>query len=201
MARLLTSAATGDVAKVSRPLRRLPLSARHARGHPRLLPRQQKRRHTFSFPSQATGRTCPVASLGVRHTCATRKFKRMKKRFVLLLPLLSLSLLQSCAFGPCGPVLFWNWKEPPMPGVSYSGGDGSSIEKAVRIEGAGSKSDSIRAEEVWTWNHNLFYNQNVVRPKRAREERGSMRYDSFTIQTKRGQSKTIYFDVTRATGK
>ncbi len=125
----------------------------------------------------------------------------MKNRLRLLFPLLWLFLFQSCTFGPCGPVFFWNWKETAMPGVSYSGGDGSSIEKAVIIEGSGSESDSARAEEVWTWNHNLFYDQNLIPPKRASEERGSNRYDAFTIQTKGGHSKTIYFDITHATGK
>jgi hypothetical protein len=125
-------------------------------------------------------------------------FRRLRRPAVLCLPVVLATGLQSCTFGPCGTVFFWNWKDKPLPGVTYSGGDGSSIEQAVVIQGTHSVRDTKRAEEVWTWNHNLFYDQNIAPPMRTNENRGAKRYDAFTIHTKahKAKTKTIYFDVT-----
>lgn len=122
----------------------------------------------------------------------------MKPLQIISTAALILLLCNSCTFGPCGPVFFWDWKDKIPKGVTYSGGDGTSREKSVVIRGTQNRITLKEAETAWAWNHNLFYDQNNHPPTRQSETNGDKSYDVMTIHTHGGKVKTIYFDVSDA---
>jgi len=79
----------------------------------------------------------------------------------------------------------------PIEGVTYSGGDGSTIEEAVIIK-APSKYAGIRGELYWIKNNRPgwhFERQSVLKGK------GKV-LDKMIFKTPQGELKTLYFDVT-----
>ena len=81
-------------------------------------------------------------------------------------------------------------------GVSYAGGDGSSIEKAVVIKGA-TEETGVRAEYAYIEKHYPGY-------KRGGQSLQSVKgrsYDAIDITTSDGKKKTVYFDITQFFGK
>jgi hypothetical protein len=85
----------------------------------------------------------------------------------------------------------------PLPGAAtYSGGDGSSIEKAV-IVNAANESQGLTAEYVWLGDHYpglRSSNEHLIGQK-------GHSYDQFDIVTKEGQNRSVYFDITPCFGK
>ena len=83
------------------------------------------------------------------------------------------------------------------PGVSYGGGDGSSLEKAIIIKGATSEETGVRAEYDYLASHYPGYkrgNQGLLNSK-------GRAYDKIEFTTADGKKKAIYFDITAFFGK
>lgn len=83
-----------------------------------------------------------------------------------------------------------------IEGVSYSGGDGSSIENAVIIE-ASKESVGIRAEYNWIKKNHPDWQLQLQSLMSAN---GKM-YDKMLYKTPQGQTSTVYFDITNFFGK
>ena len=85
---------------------------------------------------------------------------------------------------------------PPIKDVSFSGGDGSSIENAVIIK-APNNFIGVKAEYDWIKKNHpgwKLVTQSVVNKK------GKL-YDKMDFQTPEGQAVTLYFDITDFFGK
>ena len=85
---------------------------------------------------------------------------------------------------------------PPITGVSFSGGDGSSIEKAVIIT-APNKFTGVRAEFDWIQKNRRgwqFERQSVLKG------RGKV-LDKMVFRTPQGEPVTLFFDITDFNGK
>ena len=86
--------------------------------------------------------------------------------------------------------------KPPPGGVTYSGGDGSTVEKAV-IVNAANDMQGMTAEYVWLADHYPgFHNRNQFQ----RAQNGHC-YDQMDIVTKDGQQRSVYFDISPNSGK
>lgn len=76
--------------------------------------------------------------------------------------------------------------------VSFTGGDGSSCEKAVVIQNAANNFEGVAAEKAWiSWKY----------PKAKLKSQGlsgigNKTFDRLEIETAQGASKTICFDIT-----
>lgn len=80
----------------------------------------------------------------------------------------------------------------PRPSVSCEGGDGTSIEQAVVIVGAPSAELGSKAERKWVEdNHPGFAMTKQVLLQQ--EERS---FDVLHLQTRSGERRTVYFDIT-----
>jgi hypothetical protein len=87
---------------------------------------------------------------------------------------------------------------PAMPdGVSYSGGDGSSIAEAVIVGGVTSTRASTRAEYAFLRNRYPGFRRKAQDLVRS----GNRYYDALSFDLPGGGSKTVYFDVTGTFGK
>jgi hypothetical protein len=85
----------------------------------------------------------------------------------------------------------------PLPGaVTYSGGDGSSIEKAVVVNAA-NENQAMTAEYVWLADQYPGFHRG---DEHLLAENGHS-YDQFDIVTKEGQKRAVYFDITPCFGK
>jgi hypothetical protein len=80
--------------------------------------------------------------------------------------------------------------------LNYSGGDGSSMEKAVVIKGAKDEEAGVAAESAWM--EQKF--PGFVKGTQALMNSGGKSYDRIEITTREGK-KTIYFDITDFFGK
>lgn len=86
--------------------------------------------------------------------------------------------------------------EPPSAGVTYAGGDGSSIKQAVVVQ-ATNEFQGNTAEFVWLGDHFPgFHRDNQF----IHGENGHT-YDEFEIVTGDGQKHTVYFDASLYFGK
>lgn len=86
--------------------------------------------------------------------------------------------------------------EPPTGGVTYTGGDGSSIAQAVVVQ-ATNEFQGSTAEYVWLQDHFPgFHRDNQF----IHGENGHT-YDGFDIVTAEDQKRTVYFDNTLFFGK
>jgi len=81
-------------------------------------------------------------------------------------------------------------------GVSYSGGDGTTMAKAVVINGA-TESTGLDAEDAWLAKHFRGYE---LRQQSLLNSKGKM-YDAMDITTQDGKKMTVYFDITGFFGK
>ncbi len=81
-------------------------------------------------------------------------------------------------------------------GVSYAGGDGSSIEQAVIINSA-TESTGVHAEYVWLAQRYPGYTRGL----QSLQESGGKRYDVLEFTTAVGEKKHVYFDITDFFGK
>jgi hypothetical protein len=95
-----------------------------------------------------------------------------------------------------GPAPSFGADPQPEAGYSFSGGDGSSPEKAVIVH-ARSESVGIRAEYEWIRQHW----PGSRRGKQALLGKNNRFYDSLTITDSAGQERTVYFDITEYFGK
>ena len=103
-------------------------------------------------------------------------------------------------FGLCFLIAFlalWplgSFGKPPR--VSYSGGDGSSIEKAVVIK-APTEAIGVHAEYEYLAQHFPGYqrgDQGLLNQK-------GRAYDALEFKTAKGEKKKVYFDITAFFGK
>ena len=82
------------------------------------------------------------------------------------------------------------------PPISYAGGDGSSIEKAVIIKG-GDEESGVQAEYTYLARHFPGYKMG----QQSVSSKGKHSYDTLEFTTAKGEKKTIYFDITAFFGK
>jgi hypothetical protein len=88
-------------------------------------------------------------------------------------------------------------KATVVKAVSYSGGDGATMESAVVIEGANNSSAGIAAERKWVTEKYPGFKK--VQQSLLHKEGKS--YDLIEIETADGKSKSIYFDISGFFGK
>jgi hypothetical protein len=83
-----------------------------------------------------------------------------------------------------------------MAEITYAGGDGSTAETAIIIEGALGESDGVASEYEW-----LAKNRpDAAMQSQALINDGSKVYDLLVVQTG-GKEEKIYFDITAFFGK
>ena len=82
-------------------------------------------------------------------------------------------------------------------GVTYSGGDGSDCDHAVKINGTESTARGIRAERAWVTTH---YPGFVFRRQSLRRD-GERSFDVIDIETKEKSPVSVCFDITEFFGK
>jgi len=81
--------------------------------------------------------------------------------------------------------------------VTYSGGDGSSMEHAVVITGATGEAEGVRSEYVWLSKQYPGYKRGV----QSVMEKNERSFDRIEIQAANGQPVVVYFDITSFYGK
>ncbi len=86
--------------------------------------------------------------------------------------------------------------EKPAKQITYAGGDGTSIAKAVIIRGA-TKETRIRAEYKWMANHHPNFKK---RGEKLMTVKGR-RYDLIEFTGKSGKESELYFDITEFSRK
>ena len=79
-----------------------------------------------------------------------------------------------------------------QPGITFSSGDGSSVERAVLITGGTNSSSGIRSEYSWLAQRYPGYK----RRNQSQITVGLRTYDRLEIETADGQSIVLYFDIT-----
>jgi hypothetical protein len=83
------------------------------------------------------------------------------------------------------------------PTISYAGGDGSSMEKAIIIQGADDDEDGVEAEYEYLHAHYPGYK----RGDQSVEHSNGHSYDILEFTTADGQTKKVYFDITQFFGR
>lgn len=106
----------------------------------------------------------------------------MKTKILLFLLPLMIALM------PCGVLA--------GDAVTFEGGDGSSIAKAVVIKGANEQT-GVEAEYAWLAKHFPGYKMG----KQALTSENGKSYDVMDFTTADGKKMTIYFDITDFFGK
>ena len=84
----------------------------------------------------------------------------------------------------------------PPAAITYSGGDGSTIEKAVIING-GTEETGVHAEYAYIQKHYPGYK----RGGQSLLNQQGRDYDAIEFRTADGKKMTIYFDITAFFGK
>ena len=87
-------------------------------------------------------------------------------------------------------------KEATAEPITYSGGDGSTMEKSVIIKGADGEKAGVDAEYAWLRQKYPGYRMT----KQALKSAAGRRYDLIEINTSQ-EEKSIYFDITDFFGK
>ena len=82
------------------------------------------------------------------------------------------------------------------PGVSFSGGDGSSLEKAIIVK-APNEQSGVHAEHEYIRQHYPGSKEG----RQSLQNAKSRAYDVMEITTADGKKKTIYFDINAYFGK
>lgn len=81
--------------------------------------------------------------------------------------------------------------------ITYGGGDGTSVEKAVVIHGAPNSASGVRAESLWVRRHHPRWRK--TRQSLVRGE-GKL-YDRIDYKTASGETRALYFDISEFFGK
>lgn len=82
-------------------------------------------------------------------------------------------------------------------GITYTGGDGSSVAQAVVIRGAANSLSGIRAEYAWLAQRYAGYKRKTQSLLNVSEQM----YDQLELETADGQSRIVFFDITELFGK
>lgn len=82
------------------------------------------------------------------------------------------------------------------PAISYSGGDGSSFDKAIIIKGA-TEETGVHAEYDYIQKHYPGYKRGA----QSLQNLKGRAFDVLYFTTADGKKKTIYFDITAFFGK
>ena len=81
--------------------------------------------------------------------------------------------------------------------ITFEGGDGSSIEQAVVIKGAKGEMEGVEAESKWV----KKMHQDWTKGGQALMSKDGKSYDKIEYTTAKGETKTLYFDITDFFGK
>ncbi len=81
--------------------------------------------------------------------------------------------------------------------ITYEGGDGSTMEKAIIIKGAKSSEDGVPAEYAYL--KKKYKNHEVI--SQGLMSKDGKSYDLINIKTAKGETIGIYFDITDFFGK
>lgn len=84
----------------------------------------------------------------------------------------------------------------PEQELSYAGGDGTSVEKAVVILGAMGSMDGVPAEYAW-----IQRNLPGAKIESQSIEPGEKTYDLFKVTLPNGETRDVYFDISSFFGK
>jgi hypothetical protein len=120
----------------------------------------------------------------------------MKIEFLLIVGLLA----ASCESKQAQTVTPANDSKPvkrPIAGVSFTGGDGSSIKEAIIIK-APNNFVGIRGEYDWIKKNHPNWQLEEQKTLRTKDNR---MYDKMTFRTPDRQRTTLYFDITDFFGK
>ena len=88
--------------------------------------------------------------------------------------------------------IYFATSRPPIIGIVYEGGDGSSMKNAVVIRGTLNSGEGIRAEYDWI---NKMHPGWVNRRQSLRSDKKGNYYDVITYSTPQG-NRTVYFNIT-----
>ena len=81
--------------------------------------------------------------------------------------------------------------------IVFEGGDGSSMERAVLVKNAKGEEDGVASEYQWIRNvHPGWQTGN-----QALQTVNGKSYDRLECRTPKGETKTVYFDITELFGK
>ena len=128
-----------------------------------------------------------AARRGQRSDALARDLKMIRAIGIVLLA----SILAACRTGPAG-----SDRAAAAGGARYSGGDGTTLERAVIIAGA-NEMTGIDAEYAWLRQH-------VPGGKVTRQElitQGRRAYDKLDVTLPEGGGKSFYFDISGGYGK
>lgn len=81
--------------------------------------------------------------------------------------------------------------------ITFSGGDGRSLQSAVVVRGAGNSPEGVVAELYWAWRHQ----PGLVKTGQALINRDGRRYDLIRNKSPGGAQVELYFDITDFFGK
>jgi hypothetical protein len=109
---------------------------------------------------------------------------------------MALAGCQSTSTSPISPPATGVKTAVPTSVVAYSGGDGSTIDKAVLIHATGERI-GVRAEYAWLMQKYPGYK----RISQSLKTPGAKAYDLIEIQTNDGRSMNVYFDISEFFGK
>ena len=118
-----------------------------------------------------------------------------RNRAILFSALLATLLLSGCKFSPHGGIVpIWQNTGDP---IKYRGGNGLSLQAAVRIEHAYMSAAEVD-ELIWLWQHK--YKLNGDQYVATRKEINGRLYDIVELPGPLPR-KPIYFDITALTDK
>ena len=85
--------------------------------------------------------------------------------------------------------------------AKYSGKDGSSLDKAIRIEGARNESEGLAAEYAWLAQEFGVQEKDWTLVMQSLMHDKGRSYDQMIVKIADGTEKEIYFDITDFFGK
>lgn len=89
-------------------------------------------------------------------------------------------------------------KKPLKMGkITFEGGDGSSIEQAIVIKGAKGEMEGVEAESKWV----KKMHRDWTKGKQTLLEKDGKHYDKIDYTTDKGETHTLYFDISDFFGK
>ena len=103
----------------------------------------------------------------------------------------ALLLVVATAFAGCQTNLASSGRTAESQKLGFSGGDGSSVEKAVVITGSGVLGD-VKAEHIWLDKH--APGAHTLRQALLRE--GMRSFDQLTVTLPDGSERSYFFDIT-----